>query len=337
MVSLIAIVARRGTNCGGEVNGSLKVIVNGVSDADLYAALKDCNMNPNEGSMEATPRQSYGFFRIDILGTSCRNTPRFVRNHEDVVTALALSVIQHVLLLDLVTDMLNCTSFLDKLDMLLPMRNCYLAYDYVIHDEVVVMLGESDLDLISKMCSLLILRQLDVSFSHHNALQDVFAVYVKETEDGECIVLLATQDSYANKYLYNIPLYMVLWCEIKWLLNISRIPEVFEVPKFSNEFEANLQEDINNLAHGLMLKAVNYVTLPIMDDLVNDIYSMAKANAHISMLFQTHGQLNHWHVFRAYYSVLGFVIENGTKGCEVVKHFGVGGFAVAGQVLLRVM
>ncbi|KAJ0705271.1 putative adenylosuccinate lyase [Helianthus annuus] len=134
--------------------------------------------------------------------------------------------------------------------------------------------------------------------------------------------------------------------EIKWLLKLSQIPEVFEVPKFSNEAQAKLQglidgfseadaiqvkniekitnhdvkaveyflktkcqddpeiakvleffhfgctsEDINNLAHGLMLKeAVNSVILPVMDDLINAIYSMAKANAHIPMLSRTHGQ-----------------------------------------------
>ncbi|KAI7741072.1 hypothetical protein M8C21_006474 [Ambrosia artemisiifolia] len=134
--------------------------------------------------------------------------------------------------------------------------------------------------------------------------------------------------------------------EIKWLLKLSQIPEVIEVPKFSNEAEAKLQglidgfneadaiqvkniekitnhdvkaveyflktkcqedpeiakvleffhfgctsEDINNLAHGLMLKeAVSYVILPIMDDLIDAIYSMAEANAHIPMLSRTHGQ-----------------------------------------------
>lgn len=51
-------------------------------------------------------------------------------------------------------------------------------------------------------------------------------------------------------------------------------------------------EDINNLAHGLMLKeAVNSVILPVMDDLVSAIYAMAKANAHVPMLSRTHGQV----------------------------------------------
>jgi len=40
-------------------------------------------------------------------------------------------------------------------------------------------------------------------------------------------------------------------------------------------------EDINNLAHGSMLKeAVNSAIFPVMDDLLKAIYTMAKANAH---------------------------------------------------------
>ncbi|CAH1449545.1 unnamed protein product [Lactuca virosa] len=124
--------------------------------------------------------------------------------------------------------------------------------------------------------------------------------------------------------------------EVKWLLKLSQIPQVSEVPSFSNESQKKLQElidgfsngdarqvknieritnhdvkaveyflktkcqedpqiakvleffhfgctseDINNLAHGLMLKeSLNLVILP----------GMAKANAHIPMLSRTHGQ-----------------------------------------------
>ncbi|KAI7726816.1 hypothetical protein M8C21_019513, partial [Ambrosia artemisiifolia] len=50
-------------------------------------------------------------------------------------------------------------------------RNCCLAYDYVSDDEAVVMLGESDLDMISMMSSLLISRPVDSSLSHENAVQ----------------------------------------------------------------------------------------------------------------------------------------------------------------------
>ncbi|CAH1449547.1 unnamed protein product [Lactuca virosa] len=124
--------------------------------------------------------------------------------------------------------------------------------------------------------------------------------------------------------------------KVKWLLKLSQIPQVSEVPSFSNESQKKLQElidgfsngdarqvknieritnhdvkaveyflktkcqedpqiakvleffhfgctseDINNLAHGLMLKeSLNLVILP----------GMAKANAHIPMLSRTHGQ-----------------------------------------------
>ena len=50
--------SRGGNNGGGGVQGipaasrkmvqSLKEIVNGVSEAEIYSALKDCNMDPNE-------------------------------------------------------------------------------------------------------------------------------------------------------------------------------------------------------------------------------------------------------------------------------------------------
>ncbi|KAL6530642.1 hypothetical protein OROMI_028531 [Orobanche minor] len=150
-----------------------------------------------------------------------------------------------------------------------------------------------------------------------------------------------------SRYLseYGLIYYRTL-VEIKWLLKLSQIPEVSEVPSFSKEAEMKLQglidgfseadaievkniekitnhdvkaveyflktkcqedpeiakvleffhfgctsEDINNLAHGLMLKeAVNSVLLPVMDDLVSAIYTMAKANAHVPMLSRTHGQ-----------------------------------------------
>ncbi|KAI3796024.1 hypothetical protein L1987_38685 [Smallanthus sonchifolius] len=50
-------------------------------------------------------------------------------------------------------------------------RNYCLTYDYVTDDDAAVMLGESDLDLISMMSSLLTSRPVDSSFSHQNALQ----------------------------------------------------------------------------------------------------------------------------------------------------------------------
>lgn len=134
--------------------------------------------------------------------------------------------------------------------------------------------------------------------------------------------------------------------EIKWLLKLSQIPEVAEVPNFSEEARSYLQgvvdgfgiddaleikkiervtnhdvkaveyflkqkcqsnpevakvleffhfactsEDINNLAHALMLKeSFNEVMFPVMDELIQAICNMAKANADIPMLSRTHGQ-----------------------------------------------
>ncbi|XP_071906716.1 uncharacterized protein [Coffea arabica] len=134
--------------------------------------------------------------------------------------------------------------------------------------------------------------------------------------------------------------------EVKWLLKLSQIPEIPEVPSFSKDTEAYLQglidgfslddamevkkiekvtnhdvkaveyflkqkcqshpeigkvveffhfactsEDINNLAHALMLKeALSMVMIPAMDEVISAISDMAMENAHIPMLSRTHGQ-----------------------------------------------
>ncbi|XP_028792629.1 uncharacterized protein LOC114748412 [Neltuma alba] len=144
---------------------------------------------------------------------------------------------------------------------------------------------------------------------------------------------------------YGLIYYRVL-VEIKWLLQLSQIPEVTEVPSFSEEAESYLQEvidefnisdameikniekvtnhdvkaveyflkqkcqsseevakvleffhfactseDINNLAHALMLKeAMHEVIVPVMDELIKAICKMARDNAHVPMLSRTHGQ-----------------------------------------------
>ncbi|XP_041011625.1 adenylosuccinate lyase-like [Juglans microcarpa x Juglans regia] len=141
-------------------------------------------------------------------------------------------------------------------------------------------------------------------------------------------------------------IYFRVLVEIKWLLKLSQIPEVTEVPSFSEEAQLHLQglingfsmndaleiktiekvtnhdvkaveyflkqkcqthpeiakvleffhfactsEDINNLAHALMLKeSMNCVIFPLMDELIGEICNTAKDNAHISMLSRTHGQ-----------------------------------------------
>ncbi|XP_054794039.1 uncharacterized protein LOC129299578 isoform X2 [Prosopis cineraria] len=144
---------------------------------------------------------------------------------------------------------------------------------------------------------------------------------------------------------YGLIYYRVL-VEIKWLLQLSQIPEVTDVPNFSEEAKSYLQEvidefsigdameikniekvtnhdvkaveyflkqkcqsnaevakvleffhfactseDINNLAHALMLKeAMQKVIFPVMNDLIKAICNMARDNAHVPMLSRTHGQ-----------------------------------------------
>lgn len=50
-------------------------------------------------------------------------------------------------------------------------RGCCLTYDYVTDDDANDLLGEKDLDLISRLGGLLISRPVDSSLSHKNALQ----------------------------------------------------------------------------------------------------------------------------------------------------------------------
>ncbi|XP_074282718.1 uncharacterized protein LOC141607258 [Silene latifolia] len=144
---------------------------------------------------------------------------------------------------------------------------------------------------------------------------------------------------------YGLIRYRVL-VEIQWLLMLSRIPEITEVPSFSDETHQFMQglidqfdvadalevkkiekvtnhdvkaveyflkekclshpeiskvleffhfactsEDINNLAHALMLKeALNKVLFPVMDEVIGAMCTMAKDYAHIPMLSRTHGQ-----------------------------------------------
>ncbi|KAL8139028.1 hypothetical protein V2J09_005029 [Rumex salicifolius] len=144
---------------------------------------------------------------------------------------------------------------------------------------------------------------------------------------------------------YGLIRYRVL-VEIKWLIMLSQISEVTEVPSFSDDAMNFLQvlvdefstadamevkkiervtnhdvkaveyflkqkcqshqeiakvleffhfactsEDINNLAHALMLKeALDNVLFPSMDEVVSSICHMAKKFAHVPMLSRTHGQ-----------------------------------------------
>ncbi|CAN6847581.1 unnamed protein product, partial [Brassica oleracea] len=105
--------------------------------------------------------------------------------------------------------------------------------------------------------------------------------------------------------------------EIKWLIKLSKIPEVTEVPSFSKDVVVYLQgiidgfsmddalevkkiervleffhfactsEYINNLSHGLMLReALTSVILPAMDDLIKSVSLMAKDFATLSSCLQ---------------------------------------------------
>ncbi|KAL2554907.1 L-Aspartase-like family protein [Forsythia ovata] len=66
-------------------------------------------------------------------------------------------------------------------------------------------------------------------------------------------------------------------------------PEIAKVLEFFHF--ACTSEDINNLAHALMLKeALNKVILPVMVKLITAICNVATANASIPMLSRTHGQ-----------------------------------------------
>lgn len=59
-----------------------------------------------------------------------------------------------------------------------------------------------------------------------------------------------------------------------------------------NEFVhfACTSEDINNLSHGLMLKAGREATLPVMQKIADELRILAHDNAAIPMLSRTHGQ-----------------------------------------------
>ncbi|KAM7491952.1 hypothetical protein LguiA_034873 [Lonicera macranthoides] len=184
-------------------------------------------------------------------------------------------------------------------------------------------------------------------------VKGISAEYSQELELSSLTALSPLDGRYRSKVKDMAPymseyglIYFRVLVEIKWLLKLSQIPEVIEVPSFSTEAQSYLQglidgfsdsdawevkkiekitnhdvkaveyflkqkcqsnpeiakvceffhfsctsEDINNLAHALMLKgAMENVILPVIDELIKEIYMMAKANAHIPMLSRTHGQ-----------------------------------------------
>jgi adenylosuccinate lyase len=69
--------------------------------------------------------------------------------------------------------------------------------------------------------------------------------------------------------------------------SLDYTPQVLEFFHF-----ACTSEDINNLAHALMLKeAMNGVVFPVMDKLIEAICKLAEDNASTPMLSRTHGQV----------------------------------------------
>ncbi len=75
-----------------------------------------------------------------------------------------------------------------------------------------------------------------------------------------------------------------------WLKErLSSVPEIAKVAEFIHF--ACTSEDINNLAHGLMLSgAREHVLLPAMKSLCDDLRGLARAHADLPMLARTHGQ-----------------------------------------------
>nr|GMD15102.1 adenylosuccinate lyase-like [Ipomoea batatas] len=179
------------------------------------------------------------------------------------------------------------------------------------------------------------------------------ADYSRDTELSSLTALCPLDGRYWDKVKDLVPFmseyglirFRVL-VEVKWLLKLSQIPEISEVPDFTQGAKSYLQglidgfslsdalevkeiekvtnhdvkaveyflkqrcqsheeiskvleffhfactsEDINNLAHALMLKeAINSVILPVMDEIITAITNLATKNAHVPMLSRTHGQ-----------------------------------------------
>nr|GMD18208.1 Adenylosuccinate lyase [Ipomoea batatas] len=179
------------------------------------------------------------------------------------------------------------------------------------------------------------------------------ADYSRDTELSSLTALCPLDGRYWDKVKDLVPFmseyglirFRVL-VEVKWLLKLSQIPEISEVPDFTQGAKSYLQglidgfslsdalevkeiekvtnhdvkaveyflkqrcqsheeiskvleffhfactsEDINNLAHALMLKeAINSVILPVMDEIITAITNLASKNAHVPMLSRTHGQ-----------------------------------------------
>nr|GEV49137.1 adenylosuccinate lyase [Tanacetum cinerariifolium] len=97
-------------------------------------------------------------------------------------------------------------------------------------------------------------------------------------------MLLLNFDQELSEYIQEIEF---LWRKKLRSFNVQEDPEIQKVLE-SFHF-CYTSEDINSLAHASMLReAVNSAIVPLMDDLMGAMYTMAKANAHVPMLFRIH-------------------------------------------------
>ncbi|KAJ0634395.1 hypothetical protein HanLR1_Chr17g0687651 [Helianthus annuus] len=131
------------------------------------------DVSSGNGGVTEAVTETLGNGGETVTVTEAETVTETLGNEDDVVVTSA-EAIEDLLKLIYFGSMFDVKSQSDFNSIMLTKtheRNCCLTYDYVTDDDNAVMLGESDLDLISKMCSLLVSRPVDSSFSHQNALQ----------------------------------------------------------------------------------------------------------------------------------------------------------------------
>lgn len=123
-----------------------------------------------------------------------------------------------------------------------------------------------------------------------------------------------------NFYYYNA--YTTDFCAFFFFFNYLFCPSVilgFAMQVLEFFHFSCTSEDINNLAHGLMLKeALNNVLFPVMDEVIGALCDMAKEYAHIPMLSRTHGQVTlRWYTLELY-SVTSFSFRASEQPCSMI-------------------
>ncbi|KAL3145832.1 hypothetical protein ABBQ38_015205 [Trebouxia sp. C0009 RCD-2024] len=97
------------------------------------------------------------------------------------------------------------------------------------------------------------------------------------------------QDAAAVKKVESVTNHDVKAIEYVIKERIGHNPELAKVLEFTHF--ACTSEDINNLAHGLMLQeAVHHQLLPVMDNIIKALQRLAEQYAAVPMLSRTHGQ-----------------------------------------------